>query len=116
MTLRRPENVDGADQLTRSVNMVYNGVLLYGYGITQNRERIVELNNRTTLLASRDYVKGKHHRLKTRVINSIEECKKYLEGTMEDGFTRQAERISSWEDKLQLLEKKTLWKLIDMDE
>lgn len=61
-------------------------------------------------------MKEKHKKLKKRALNLIEDEKKALENSIQEGDLKVSNQITDFEDKVSNLSKNTLWKIQDLEE
>lgn len=75
-------------------------------------------NIKQTLSSKADtqFVKEKHKKLKKRALNLIEDEKKALENSIQEGDLKVSNQITDFEDKVSNLSKNTLWKIQDLEE
>ncbi|KAL4446473.1 hypothetical protein ABPG74_001214 [Tetrahymena malaccensis] len=117
----RPENT--GDNLANQTNKIFNKLTGLGYAVAYNYNsnlefpaRFLQIEKEIQKKAVKEEVKEKHKKLKVKVSTEIEEIKKYFEKKVVDLDAKYASKINQFEDKVQAIEKKTLWKIQDCEE
>ena len=66
--------------------------------------------------ALKDDVKEKNQKIKEKLVKDFDEMKKYFEKKINDLEGKLGEKINTFEDRTQNIEKKTLWRIQDCEE
>lgn len=93
-------------------------MVLFGNGISLNYDKINDLEKQLKDIkqdiqkkSDDSYVREKHKKLKKKAQADLEDTKKLLEKSILDGDKRIADQIKDFEERIQDLQKKTLWKI-----
>ncbi|EGR30463.1 scp-like extracellular protein, putative [Ichthyophthirius multifiliis] len=117
----KPEN--SGDNLQNQTNKIYNKLTGLGYAVAYNYNvsqdilpKISALQTEIGKKALKDDVKEKNQKIKEKLVKDFDEMKKYFEKKIVNLEAKLNDKINTFEDRTQNIEKKTLWKIQDCEE